>query len=264
MNDQSLLRYSRHLLLTEWSEDVQARLARSRVLVVGMGGLGCTATQFLASAGVGELIISDDDTVELSNLQRQVLHDISSLGLPKVESAQKRLTAINPEVSITPLALRMDGQKLGHWIGQVDLVLDCSDNFATRLAVNAACVAAKVPLVVGTAVQFQGQLLVIDPRLEGSPCYHCLFPSGSTLGDQPCATMGVFAPLVGVVGCLQASCALKLLGGLSGQDVGVLSLWNLAQNISHRINVPPDLRCPVCSVKRNGTYLSRFMFEPRA
>ncbi|MEC5205082.1 molybdopterin/thiamine biosynthesis adenylyltransferase [Vogesella perlucida] len=245
LNDSALLRYSRHILLPEIDIEGQQRLLASRVLVVGAGGLGAPALLYLASAGVGQLTLVDDDTVELTNLQRQVIHDMQTLGQPKVVSAAARLSAINPDVQLRLLNERLAGDSLAAEVAAHDLVLDCSDNFATRHAINRACVAARVPLVSGAAVRFSGQLAVYDVREEASPCYHCLFPEEGEASDGPCATFGVLAPLVGVIGSLQAVEAVKLLAGRR-PALGQLTLYEALDGSFRQLRVPRDPDCPVC------------------
>lgn len=245
LNDSALLRYSRHILLPEIDIEGQQRLLASRVLVVGAGGLGAPALLYLASAGVGQLTLVDDDTVELTNLQRQVIHDMQTLGQSKVVSAAARLSAINPDVQLRLLNERLAGDSLAAEVAAHDLVLDCSDNFATRHAINRACVAARVPLVSGAAVRFSGQLAVYDVRDEASPCYHCLFPEEGEASDGPCATFGVLAPLVGVIGSLQAVEAVKLLAGRR-PALGQLTLYEALDGSFRQLRVPRDPDCPVC------------------
>ena len=245
LNDSALLRYSRHILLPEIDIEGQQRLLAARVLVVGAGGLGAPALLYLASAGVGQLTLVDDDTVELTNLQRQVIHDMQTLGQPKVVSAAARLSAINPDVQLRLLNERLAGDSLAAEVAAHDLVLDCSDNFATRHAINRACVAARVPLVSGAAVRFSGQLAVYDVRDEASPCYHCLFPEEGEASDGPCATFGVLAPLVGVIGSLQAVEAVKLLAGRR-PALGQLTLYEALDGSFRQLKVPRDPDCPVC------------------
>ena len=244
LNDSALLRYSRHILLPEIDIEGQQRLLAARVLVVGAGGLGAPALLYLASAGVGQLTLVDDDTVELTNLQRQVIHDMQTLGQPKVVSAAARLSAINPDVQLRLLNERLAGDSLAAEVAAHYLVLDCSDNFATRHAINRACVAARVPLVSGAAVRFSGQLAVYDVRDEASPCYHCLFPEEGEASDGPCATFGVLAPLVGVIGSLQAVEAVKLLAGRR-PALGQLTLYEALDGSFRQLRVPRDPDCPV-------------------
>lgn len=246
LDDAALLRYSRHILLPEIDVAGQERLLAARVLVVGAGGLGAPALLYLASAGIGQLTLVDDDIVELTNLQRQIIHDMTTLGQHKVASAATRLAAINPDVQLRLLPERLQGDRLAAEVAAHDLVLDCSDNFATRHAINRACVAAGVPLVSGAAVRFSGQLAVYDTRDAASPCYHCLFPEEGEASDGPCATFGVLAPLVGVIGSLQAVEAIKLLAGLR-PTLGQLTLYDALDGSFRQLRVPRDLDCPVCA-----------------
>ncbi|OWY40820.1 molybdopterin-synthase adenylyltransferase MoeB [Xenophilus sp. AP218F] len=248
LDDQALLRYSRHILLPQIDIEGQRRLLAARALIVGAGGLGSPAALYLASAGVGRLTIVDDDTVELSNLQRQIAHDTASLKQGKAESAARRMRALNPAIEVRPLAERLEGERLMAEAAAHDLVLDCSDNFATRHAVNRACVRAGVPLVSGAAVRFDGQLAVFDSRDAASPCYHCLFPEEGEAGDGPCATFGVLSPLVGVIGSLQAVEAVKLLAGIA-PPLGRLTLYDALSGAFRQIRVPRDQGCPVCGEK---------------
>jgi molybdopterin-synthase adenylyltransferase len=226
VDDTDRLRYSRHLLLSDWPETAQERLMAAHALVIGAGGLGSAALMYLAGAGVGRITVVDPDVVELSNLQRQVLHTHSRIGQAKVLSAQATLAALNPQVQVQALAQAADAALLAQWLPGVDVVLDGTDRFATRHVINRACRQAGVPLVWAAALQFDGQLGVSDPRDAQSPCYACLFPAPATSEeapeaapeDTPCATLGVFAPLVGMVGVMQAGEAIKLLAGLSGHE----------------------------------------------
>lgn len=245
LNDAALLRYSRHILLPQIDIEGQQRLLAARALVVGAGGLGSPVALYLASAGVGQITIADDDQVELSNLQRQVAHDMHSLGRNKAESACEAMQAMNPEVKVTALAQRLDHAALCRLLAEHDVVLDCSDNFATRHAINRAAVACRVPLVSGAAVRFDGQLAVFDSRQADSPCYCCLFPQQGEASDGPCATFGVLAPLVGVIGSLQATEAIKLLAGIV-PALGQLTLYDALQASFRQISVSRDPECPVC------------------
>jgi adenylyltransferase/sulfurtransferase len=246
MNDAQLLRYSRHLLLDEIGIAGQERLLAARVLVVGAGGLGSPVALYLAAAGVGHLTLCDDDVVELTNLQRQIAHDNASLGENKAASAARRMRAMNPEIMVVPLAERLAGERLGALVGEADLVLDCSDNFATRHAINRACVAHRKPLVSGAAVRFDGQISVFDLRAAGAPCYACLFPESAQEAEMRCAEFGVFAPLVGVVGALQAAEALKLLIGAGDSLSGRLLLYDALAAEWRPIRLKRDPACPVC------------------
>jgi len=256
MDDPQLLRYSRHILLDEIGIEGQQRLLAATVLVVGAGGLGSPAALYLAAAGVGTLVLADHDTVDLTNLQRQILHRTDRIGLPKVESGRRALAELNPDVRVVPLAERLEADALAAAVGRASVVVDCSDNFATRHAVNRACVAAGVPLVSGAAIRFDGQLAVFDPRDPGSPCYHCLFPDGPDHEELRCAVMGVFAPLTGIVGTMQAAEALKLAGGFGTPLTGRLLLIEALSMRIDTIRVPRDPACPACG-HRPGAALPR-------
>ena len=249
MDDQQLLRYSRHLLLDELGPDAQARFAAAHALVVGVGGLGNPAAQFLASAGIGTITLCDADNVDLTNLQRQLLFELWDVGRPKVEAAAARLAAINPEVHVVQARRRVGGQELAHLVAAADVVLDCTDNFATRHAINRACVAMRRPLVSGAALRFDGQLAVFDVRRPDAPCYHCLFGEGDDLEETRCATMGVFAPLVGIVGSTQAAEALKLVAGIGDSLAGRLLLIDALSMQWREVRVPRDPGCPVCATR---------------
>jgi molybdopterin-synthase adenylyltransferase len=247
MDDSQLLRYSRHLLLDEIGIDGQARLAASRVLIVGAGGLGSPTALYLAAAGVGRITLADHDTVELTNLQRQIAHDMASLGENKAVSAARRMAAMNPDIEIAPLSERLEGEALLARVDAADLVLDCSDNFATRHAVNRACATYRKPLVSGAAVRFDGQISVFDLRRDEAPCYACLFPENARDAEMRCAEFGVFAPLVGVVGALQAAEALKLLIGIGQSLSGRLLLYNALDADWRSVRLKKDPGCPVCA-----------------
>lgn len=214
MDDAQRLRYSRHLLLDEWSEEAQDRLLASHALVIGAGGLGAPALMYLASSGVGRLTVVDHDTVDVTNLQRQIVHATDRVGQPKVLSAQQTLAALNPEVQVQAIAQAADEALLAHWVPQADIVLDCTDRFDTRQMINRACRQAGVPLVSASAIRFDGQISVFDPRVKDAPCYACLFPPDQPPEETRCAMLGVFAPLVGMMGVMQAGEALKILAGL--------------------------------------------------
>jgi molybdopterin-synthase adenylyltransferase len=247
MTDDQLLRYSRHILLNNWGIAAQERVAHSHALVIGAGGLGSPVVLYLASAGVGTLTVVDNDTVELTNLQRQIAHTMAQIGQPKVTSAARSIHAINPDVKVNAVQQRADAQTLSAWVAQANVVIDCSDNFATRHAINAACVQQARPLVSGAAVGFDGQLAVYDTRLSTMPCYACVFPSDVTQPDTPCATMGVFAPLVGIIGSLQATQALKLLGQIGPSLAGRLQLLNGLTLQWTDIQTSRALDCAVCA-----------------
>lgn len=249
MNDQQLLRYSRHILLPEVDISGQQHLLQSTALVIGLGGLGSPAALYLAASGVGRLLLCDHDTVELGNLQRQIIHRTSTIGQAKVDSAASLLRDINPEIECVTIPQRLADDTLAALIQQADAVLDCSDNFETRYAVNRACLQYRTPLVSGAAIQFDGQVSVFDFRQQNVACYNCLFPEDSVAAELRCATTGVFSPLVGIVGAIQAAEALKLLmnieRGLSGK---LLTVNALDMQIS-RGNLAPDANCSVCAVK---------------
>lgn len=247
MDDQQLLRYSRHLLLPEIGIEGQARLQAAHALVVGAGGLGSPVALYLGTAGVGRLTIVDHDTVDLTNLQRQIAHDLSRVGLPKAESARQSIGAINPDVRVRALRRRADAALLDELAPDADVVIDCSDNLATRHAVNAACVRHRRPLVAGAAIGFDGQVSVYDRR-PGSdgPCYGCLFPPGAVFDEVACATMGVFAPLVGIVGAVQAAEALKLLAGFGTPLAGRLLMLDARSMRWDEMRVARQPGCPVC------------------
>ncbi|GHU14943.1 adenylyltransferase [Betaproteobacteria bacterium] len=250
MDDTRLLRYSRHILLDELGIEGQERLLRSHVLIVGMGGLGSPAALYLASAGVGALTLADDDVVELSNLQRQIAHSEARIGESKAASAATALAALNPGIQVIPLHQRLAGEALEARVAAADLVLDCSDNFATRYAINRACVRQRKALVSGAAIRFGGQVSVYDLSRPQSPCYHCLFPDGQDVEDLRCAVTGVFAPLTGVVGSLQAAEALKLLAGIGTPLTGRLLLIDALTQTFRTISFGKDPACPVCAAEK--------------
>ncbi len=247
MNDEQLLRYSRHLLLTELGVEGQTRLGAAHVLVVGAGGLGCPAALYLASGGIGRLTIADPDVVDATNLQRQILYRAESIGAAKVESARAALHAVNPDVEVRPLAVRLAGAALEEAVDAADVVLDCSDNFETRHAVNRACVRAGRPLVSGAAIRFDGQLAVFDARRPDAACYACLFPEDAQTEEMRCAVMGVLAPLTGVIGAMQAVETMKLITGVGESLAGRLLLLDALHGESRTVRIAKDPRCPVCS-----------------
>jgi adenylyltransferase/sulfurtransferase len=245
MNDDQLLRYSRQILLPQVGVAGQEKLLATRALIVGAGGLGSPAAIYLAAAGIGQLVIADHDRVELSNLQRQILHQQDDIGRDKVASAQDTLAAINPEVQVTPIAERLQGSRLEQAVSEADLVLDCSDNFATRFAVNRACVAHRTPLVSGAAVRLEGQVAVFIPGRHDSPCYGCLYREGED-PDQTCSENGVLSPLVGIIGSLQALEAVKVVLSLGEDLCGRLVVFDGLQHEWRSLKVPRDPGCPVC------------------
>lgn len=250
MDDQQRLRYSRHLLLNEFGEDAQERLLAAHALVVGAGGLGSPALLYLASSGLGRITICDGDRVELNNLQRQIVHRLDAIGRPKASSAAATLATLNPDVRIAPLEERAGPERLMALVRDADVVLDCSDNFATRHALNRACVAGRRPLVSGAGIRFDGQVSVFDLRQSGGPCYHCLFPESGEAAEERCATLGVFAPLVGVVGTMQAMEAIKLVAGIGTSLAGRLLLFDALAARWHEVRLARDPHCPVCAVRR--------------
>ena len=246
MNDDQLLRYSRHILLDEIGIEGQTRLLQSHALVIGAGGLGSPVALYLGTAGVGRITLVDHDTVDVTNLQRQIAHNLARVGQPKAESARQTINAINPDVQVVAVTRRADAAWLDSAVASADVVIDCSDNFQTRHAVNAACVARRKPLVSGAAIGFDGQVSVYDSRQPDAPCYACLFPPEATFEEVRCATMGVFAPLVGIIGTVQAAEALKLLMGLGSSLAGRLQMLDarLMEWTEIRMARQPD--CPVC------------------
>jgi adenylyltransferase/sulfurtransferase len=247
MNDEQLLRYSRHIMLAELGIEGQQRLLGSRALVIGAGGLGSPIALYLAAAGVGRLTLCDGDAVDLTNLQRQIAHAHTAIGSNKAASAAHAARAINPEIEIVAVPLRLGAADLPSLVAAADVVIDASDNFATRHAVNRACVAQRKPLVSGAAVRFDGQVSVFDLRRADSPCYHCLFPDSAEADEMRCAENGVFAPLVGIIGTTQAAEALKLLAGIGRSLHGRLLLLNALEMEWRAIRVPKDPACPVCA-----------------
>lgn len=246
MNDDQLLRYSRHILLDDIGVEGQSRILAGRVLMVGAGGLGSPVALYLGTAGVGRLTIVDHDVVDLTNLQRQIVHGMDRLGQPKALSAARGIAAINPEVMVEALVERADDARLAELVAQADVVLDCTDNFATRHAINRACVVHRRPLVCGAAIRFDAQVSVYDPRDERSPCYACVFPPEQQVDEVHCATMGVFAPLVGIIGSIQAAEALKLLAGTGRSLAGRLQMLDGRTMAWTEIRVVRHPACPVC------------------
>ena len=248
MNDEQLLRYSRHILLNEIGVEGQERLRAAHMLVVGAGGLGSPAAYYLASAGVGSLTLVDGDKVDLTNLQRQILHTTERIGMPKTVSGRVALAAINPEVKVVTVEARVDDVALDRLVADAAVVLDCCDNFATRHAINRACVKHRRPLVSGAAIRFDGQVATFDMRAAESPCYACLFPPGDG-EDELCSTMGVFAPVTGIIGTVQAAEALKLAAGAGTPLTGRLLMLDALTMQWHSVRVPRDPDCPVCAAR---------------
>jgi molybdopterin/thiamine biosynthesis adenylyltransferase len=252
MDDRQLLRYSRHILLNEIGIEGQERWLAARALVIGAGGLGSPAALYLAAAGVGSITLVDDDAVDLTNLQRQIMHTTARVGQPKVDSGRQALLQINPDIQVCALHERAQGERLMELVRAADVVLDCSDNFATRHAVNRACAAAGVALVAGAVIRFDGQLSVYDVRDAASPCYACVFPADAGFEDAACSTLGVFAPLVGVIGAMQAAEALKLLAGGAPSLAGRLLMLDGRHMEWSEIRVARKADCPVCRTRCQG------------
>ncbi len=247
MDDKQLLRYSRHILLPQISYEGQEKLIQSHVLIVGTGGLGSPAAMYLAAAGVGKLTINDFDEVDLTNLQRQIIHETGSIGFNKAISARKALEKLNPEVKIEAIENRLSITDLDKTISDVDIVLDCSDNFETRYNINRLCKKNKKPLVSGAAISFEGQVCVFDFRKLDSPCYACLFPDDGSENSMRCADNGVFSPLVGIIGATQAAEALKVLMGIGDALTGKLMLLDALTMEWRSIKFAKDYGCKVCN-----------------
>lgn len=246
MDDQTLLRYSRQIMLPEVDVEGQERLRNAHALIVGAGGLGSPVALYLAAAGVGKITIADADTVELSNLQRQIAHQQASIGINKARSAKASMQALNPECHVIALEQHADGKALEALVASADVVLDCTDRFSSRYAINAAAQQAGVPLVSGAAIRFSGQLAVFDPRNPACPCYACLYPPGDSEDEAlSCAESGVMAPLVGLIGCFQAIEAFKLLSGAGKPHQGLATFEGLSGQWRH-FQVPRDPACSVC------------------
>ena len=246
MRDEQLLRYSRHILLEEIGIEGQQRILSSRALIIGAGGLGSPVALYLGSAGVGHITVVDHDVVDLTNLQRQIAHQMANMGQPKVTSIQSAIAAINPEVQVEVVQARADAALLDILVAQADVVLDCCDNFATRQAINAACFKHRKPLVSGAAIRFDGQISVYDARSSNSPCYACIFSPSTTFEETRCATMGVFAPLVGIIGSMQAAEALKLLSTTGQSLAGRLLMLDGRSMEFSEVRIARQSDCPVC------------------
>lgn len=246
MNDAQLLRYSRHILLEDLGVEGQERLLAGHALIIGAGGLGSPAALYLGSAGVGRITVVDHDAVDETNLQRQIAHNLARVGRPKAESVREAIAAINPDPVVEAITQRADDALLDRLVAEADVVLDCTDNFATRHAVNRVCVRHARPLVSGAAIRMDGQLSVYDTRQPNAPCYACVFPEDSGVEETRCATMGVFAPLVGIVGTMQAAEALKLLAGLGSRLTGQLLMIDGRDLAFNAIGLPAHPACPVC------------------
>ena len=250
MRDEQLLRYSRHILLEEWGVEGQERVINAHALVIGAGGLGSPVALYLASAGVGHITLVDHDTVDVTNLQRQIAHTDARVGQLKVASLKTAMLQINPDIQIDAHALKVDAANLDGWVSQADVVLDCTDNFATRHAINAACVTHRKPLVSGAALRLDGQLAVYDTQQSNAPCYACVFPTTQDFEEERCATMGVLAPLVGVIGSLQATEALKILSGMGSTLYGQLMMFNAQHMEWQTLKTQRNIDCPVCGPLR--------------
>jgi molybdopterin-synthase adenylyltransferase len=249
LGDDALLRYSRHILLDELGIDGQRKLLNSRALVIGAGGLGSPVALYLGTAGVGHITLVDNDVVDLTNLQRQIAHDLSRVGMPKAQSARMAIERINPGIVVEALVQRADAATLDALVSRADVVVDCCDNFVTRHAVNAACVKHRKPLVSGAAIGFDGQISVYDTRDDKAPCYACLFPADSTVDETNCATMGVFAPLVGIIGSMQAAEAVRLLAGVGASLAGRLQLLDARRMEWTEIRMHRTPGCGVCHTR---------------
>lgn len=260
MDDDALLRYSRHILLNEFGLEAQQRLGQSHALVVGAGGLGSAALMYLASAGVGRISIADGDTVDLTNLQRQIVHREDTLGINKALSAQRQLRALNSTIRIDAIQERLSGKPLADAVRSANIVLDCSDNFVTRHSINRACVHHKKPLVSGAGVRFDGQITSFDLRRADSPCYHCLFPDDADAEEERCAVMGVFAPLVGVIGTMQAAEAIRLLAGVGEPLTGRMLMLDARSLSWQTVKFRRDAHCAVC-VPLEGTAVTEKKYE---
>ena len=248
MTDDDLLRYSRQIMLPDFDVAGQERLLASHVLIVGIGGLGSPAAMYLAASGIGRLTLADDDVVDLSNLQRQIAHGEATVGRSKVQSAAERVAALNSTVAVCPVARRLEGEPLTSAVEEADLVLDATDNMATRVAINEACVAARTPLVSGAAIRMEGQVAVFDPRAAESPCYRCLYDD---VGDVAlnCAENGVIAPLVGIVGTVQAMEAVNLIAGVGEPLVGHVLYLDAKRMEWRKFRLPRNPRCPTCGIR---------------
>ncbi len=247
MKDEQLLRYSRHILLSELGVEGQEKLNQSHALIIGAGGLGSPASLYLATSGVGKLTLCDGDVVDLTNLQRQIVHRNDAIGTSKAVSARRTLLDINPDIEITAVSERLSGDALEQRITEADVVLDCCDNFATRHAVNRACVKYKKPLVSGAGIRFDGQISVFDMRHDSSPCYNCLFSEDQEFEETRCAVMGVFAPLVGIIGAMQAAEAIKVLTGCGETLNGRFLMLDGLSMEWRSLKLNKDIQCKVCS-----------------
>ena len=246
MDNDKLLRYSRQMMLPEIDAEGQQRLADARVLIIGLGGLGSSSSVYLAAAGVGHLVLVDFDEVDISNLQRQIVHATKDIGRLKVDSAAEHLLELNPEIQVTKIDHKIENEELEEQIKSSTVVLDCSDNFQTRFAINDACVKHKIPLVSGAAIRFEAQVSVFDSRHEDSPCYRCLYGNEAEV-EQTCTANGVISPLLGIVGSIQACEAMKIIMNLGETLEGRLLLLDVMHMEWHTAKLNKDPNCPVCS-----------------
>lgn len=246
MNDAQLLRFSRHLLLEDIDVEGQEKLLNSHALLIGAGGLGSAAAPYLAAAGVGQITLVDHDEVDLTNLQRQIMHSEAMIGKSKVESGKHFLHQLNPNTQVHAIQSKADASLLDNLLPSVDIVLDCTDNFKTRQMINASCVKHQKPLVSGSALRFDGQVSVFDPRQHQSPCYACIFSPDETFEEVSCASMGIFSPLVGIIGAIQAAQALQVLIQFGQPLVGRMLLWNARTTQVDQLHIARNPDCPVC------------------
>lgn len=246
MNDEQLLRYSRHLLLEEIDIAGQEKLLNTHALIIGVGGLGSAAAPYLAAAGIGHITLVDDDQVELTNLQRQIMHTEKMLGKSKVMSGKEFLQQLNAGAHIETIQAKATVSLLDELLPSVDIVLDCTDNFATRQLINASCFKHQTPLVSGSALRFDGQISVFDPRNPASPCYACIFSPNEQFEETSCSSMGIYSPLVGIIGAMQAAQALQVIIGFGEPLVGRMLLWNARSTQIDEFKISRNPECPVC------------------
>ncbi|QWD79675.1 HesA/MoeB/ThiF family protein [Polynucleobacter sp. MWH-Spelu-300-X4] len=249
MNDNDLLRYSRHILLDDIGIEGQEKFLSAHAVIVGAGGLGSAAAPYLAAAGIGKITLIDHDTVELTNLQRQIMHTNDAIGLPKVVSGKKTLSQLNPHTQIFDIPQKASAELLEGILPTASIVLDCTDNFKARHLINTACVKHQVPLISGAAIGFDGQVTVIDPRVANAPCYACIFPEDQIFDEVKCSTMGVFSPLVGIIGSIQAAQALQVIGQIGEPLIGKLLLWDARTSQMNIIRLDKQPACKSCSTK---------------
>ena len=250
MNDEQLLRYSRHLLLEDIDVEGQEKLLQAHAVIVGAGGLGSAAAPYLAAAGVGKITLVDHDVVELTNLQRQIMHCESMVGKSKVHSGKQFLGQLNSSIQVDIVQEKITNDLLAKLLPSVNVVLDCTDNFKTRQLINSACVHHQTPLVSGSALRFDGQVAVFDPRVPSSPCYACIFSPEEEFEEVSCSSMGIFSPLVGIIGAIQAAQALQVMIGFGESLLGRMLLWNARTTQIDQIKIARNPDCPVCASKR--------------